>query len=427
MSLSPSSSSPSFLPIATIQHDFLDVLSDVYAGTVPSENVWLSCYKEGEPSVHGKVDVRLHQQDRELVVLNGRDGVQMERISNCRYRARCDSLGITSVNILNPTQTYADPIQSDARLPHQIPCFDISSSSSTTILASALSDGSVSLYELGPEASPRARSPYTPCPSHSTTPFAMGELHKSTITAIHILPRTSPVLVSAGFDFRIHVTPILPSSSTVMTLAPSNTLTGHTRAITSLIPLLDSAVISGGKEGTIRLWDIGTGQTAMWSTRGMCAPSAFASTGEDRNTVWTALADGSAQAFDVRARDSVATVEAAVTGSKSLNSAACDANGQRLVLGGSDGIVSEVDLRTISLRARWRRSGASVEALAILADGRTLVAGEDGLPYVVKSVDDVEVVEELVFGDVEATRCVRVRGDEAWISGDGGAVRRYSL
>ena len=70
---------PIFLPITTVQHDFETVVTDVREGTVPSEDFWISCYHQNEPSVHGKVRAELEENDRHLVLLKGRDGVQIER------------------------------------------------------------------------------------------------------------------------------------------------------------------------------------------------------------------------------------------------------------------------------------------------------------------------------------------------------------
>ena len=73
--------SPVTLPAATIQDDFTTVFSEVHAGIIPSENVWLSCYKDGEPSVHGKIAVSLHEKDRDRVELVGTGGVELTRRS----------------------------------------------------------------------------------------------------------------------------------------------------------------------------------------------------------------------------------------------------------------------------------------------------------------------------------------------------------
>lgn len=54
-------------------------MTDVREGTVPSEDFWISCYHQNEPSVHGKVRAELDEGNRHLVLLKGRDGVQIER------------------------------------------------------------------------------------------------------------------------------------------------------------------------------------------------------------------------------------------------------------------------------------------------------------------------------------------------------------
>ena len=99
-----------------------------------------------------------------------------------------------------------------------------------------------------------------------------------------------------------------------------------------------------------------------------------------------------------------------------------------LLFGGSRGVAGAYDLRAGQIRARWTRSGAPIETVAALPKGRALIGGEDGLPYVTDLMENVPRLEaELVFGDVEGVRCARVRGDEAWLAGDGGVVRRYTL
>ena len=90
--------SPVTLPAATIQDDFTTVLSEVHAGIIPSENIWLSCYKDGEPSVHGKISVSLHEKDRDRVELVGAGGVELTRTSQ--------------VSILLGGKTFICPIRS---------------------------------------------------------------------------------------------------------------------------------------------------------------------------------------------------------------------------------------------------------------------------------------------------------------------------
>jgi hypothetical protein len=99
--------SPVTLPAATIQDDFTTVLSEVHAGIIPSENIWLSCYKDGEPSVHGKISVSLHEKDRDRVELVAAGGVKLTRTSQvsillggkafiCPIRSFCSLIFVTT-------------------------------------------------------------------------------------------------------------------------------------------------------------------------------------------------------------------------------------------------------------------------------------------------------------------------------------------
>ena len=72
---------PILLPIATIQTDFQSLINDVLVGLIPEDSFWLSCYKTGEQSVHGKVHLALNEHDRDVVDFTGVGGVQFARES----------------------------------------------------------------------------------------------------------------------------------------------------------------------------------------------------------------------------------------------------------------------------------------------------------------------------------------------------------
>ena len=63
------------LPISSIQPDFEAVINEVKEGIVPEDSFWLSFYKSGETSIHGKVTLTLDEKDRNLVLYEGKDGV----------------------------------------------------------------------------------------------------------------------------------------------------------------------------------------------------------------------------------------------------------------------------------------------------------------------------------------------------------------
>ena len=81
---------PIVLPIATVQTDFRSIVDDVLNGLVPEDNFWLSCYKTGEQSVHGKVHLSLNEHDRNLVDYNGKGGVELNKtgVSSCPSDSR---------------------------------------------------------------------------------------------------------------------------------------------------------------------------------------------------------------------------------------------------------------------------------------------------------------------------------------------------
>lgn len=67
-------SSPLSLPIVTVQPTTPSVIQDVHSGLMPSDKIWVSCYKADEPSVHAKVQVSLDEVRRDIVDLTSVEG-----------------------------------------------------------------------------------------------------------------------------------------------------------------------------------------------------------------------------------------------------------------------------------------------------------------------------------------------------------------
>ena len=281
--------------------------------------------------------------------------------------------------------------------------------------------------------SPSATATYPTPTTHVLQPTVTTKLHRSVVNALEILSGTSPdpLLASAGSDFTINITR-LPTSElpndTLPSLSPTLSFKGHLGPVVSLLPLSNDSLLSASTDGSIRMWDIQSGtQKAMWT---MPKPAvAFAAAGDDASgSAWVALADGNVRLIDMRASTSAERWSAGVT----ARAIAVSANGQEIALGAANGTVMLFDVRGSSIREQWRRSGAPAECVSFAPGGRILVGGDDGLPYLVDVSRGVGNdagwhVSELVFGNVEAVRALRVSGDLVYMAGDGGVVRKYQL
>jgi len=152
-----------------------------------------------------------------------------------------------------------------------------------------------------------------------------------------------------------------------------------------------------------------------------------AATDDASGGAWVALADGNVRLVDTRASTSAAQWSARGT----ARAIAVSASGREVALGAADGTATLYDVRGGSIREQWRRGGAPVECVSFAPSGRVVVGGEDGLPYLVDFTRGGEhaglLVSELVFGNVEAVRALRVSGELVYVAGDGGVVRKYQL
>ena len=267
--------------------------------------------------------------------------------------------------------------------------------------------------------------------AHVIQPIVTTKLHRSVVNALEILPGTSPdpLLASAGSDFTINITRLpISSSSTPPSLAPLLSFKGHLRPVVALLPLPNDALLSASTDGSLRQWDIQSGaQKAVWTMPKPAVALAAATDDASGCTAWVALADGDVRLVDTRANTSATRWSAGVT----ARAMAVSASGQEVVLGAADGMVTLFEVRGGSTREQWRRSGAPVECVSFASGGRVVVGGEDGLPYLVDFTRTGGhaglLVGELVFGNVEAVRALRVSGELVYMAGNGGVVRKYQL
>ncbi|KAI9064068.1 WD40 repeat-like protein [Trametes sanguinea] len=453
---------PNILPICTVQHDFQVVVKDVLDGLVPEEKFWVSCYKCGEPSVHGKAVASLDDRDRNLVIYEGRDGIQFKHHGRDVFSIACPGLGISDTRIALPSTAYPNPLEPEIRK-GQITAFDVAPDG--TQFATGYHDGSVYIR---------------PTSSTHGSPSATSRSHLSTVTALQFFP-SSRVLLTAGADFSLTILPADPPESTPYTtkkLTPARTLRGHTRAITSTAIIARGRnVLSGSKDGTIRLWDVPSGSQirtlaagtnhfvpvlAMSAGERWSAPeTGLAADGAPEDVdprevetgdkvVFCALQDGSFELFDLRTKRAVFRPSVGLPGARSaLQALAYSPTHHLLATGSASGLVSLYDVRTLGDTATtaFRRNEAPIEDVSFVdlsaarfnlstpttaesevATGALglAIATEDGLPYVAEILPDrPRVRTELVGTDCDAVRFVRVAGHDVWSAADDGVVRRY--
>ncbi|KII89068.1 hypothetical protein PLICRDRAFT_91516 [Plicaturopsis crispa FD-325 SS-3] len=430
------------LPIATIQPTFAEVISDVRAGLIPQDTFWVSCYRADAPSVHAKVDVTLHGTDRDRVLFAVREGdVDFAESDNGAYIVACASLGIPPTTVVLPTTEYTDPERANPQQPHKITAF--AASPDGTQFATGFLDGTVRIY-----------------PAGAAKPHLTARPHLSTVSFLSFFP-SSRVVLTAGADFTITVLPAEPPSAAPARTAPARTLRGHTRTITATaIVARGRNVVSAALDGSVRLWDVSSGaQIRVWLARtgveAICLaeiPGGLGSGQEaavdDREVdtagkvVFAALSDGSVEAFDLRRQSAAVLRLPPQPASLSLAAIAYSpVRGGVLATGaGAGGGVCIWDVSKIQSGdaatplASWRRNTAGIASLAFVGES-LVVAGADGLPYVVRLNGEedvatkVETVAELVGGDCYPVRVVQARDGEGevWTAGDDGVVRVYKV
>ncbi|KAI0352369.1 WD40 repeat-like protein [Trametes cingulata] len=449
------------LPICTVQHDFQAVVKEVLDGIVPEDTFWVSCYKYGEPSVHGKAVAALDEHNRDLVLYQGRDGIQFRDNGAALYSVACPSLHIGDTRIVVPSTAYSIP--SDVRKQTHITAFDVAPDGSQ--FATGYFDGSVYIR---------------PATSSSAPPSATSKPHLSTVTCLRFFP-SSRVILTAGADFSLSILPADPpesSSYTTTKVNPARTLRGHTRAVTSTAIIARGRnVLSASKDGTIRLWDVPSSSQIRTLAAGSnhFVPVTALSSGERRKdfagdaasqdapddldprevetsdkVVFCALQDGSFELFDLRTKRATFRSQVTAPSARSaLQTIAYNWERNLVATGSASGLVSVYDVRTLGEgpTVTFRRNEAPIEELAFveLTGDRSgfaqipsnsdagvpievgvAIATEDGLPYIAQLGSSGPTVRaELVGTDCDAVRFVKVVGQDVWTAADDGVVRRY--
>ena len=249
-------------------------------------------------------------------------------------------------------------------------------------------------------------------------------------------------------------------------LSVARTFKGHKAAVTDThIVGVGKTVYSCGKDGSIRLWDVGQASKigSTLTSEGfnpilrMSAASAAntistdpGASSEEGHVIYAALQNGSFNVFDTRTSTLVYASPLARR-AHPLLSIAHDSSSQLLATGTTAGVVEIYDTRQLPSSSSspsnplcsFKRSDSSIDDLLFTDSSRAppslLVATGDGFPFRVsisELSDGPQVVEEYAAHADEGVRVIRTRhrqyivndrqGEfDIWTAGDDGLARRY--
>ncbi|KAG2006284.1 ribosome assembly protein 4 [Coprinopsis cinerea AmutBmut pab1-1] len=256
---------PQVLPVVTVQPTLGEVLHEVQEGIIPLERVWISCYKNSEPSVHGKYIAVLDNVDRDLVTLSKEEpGIEFDFIGNGNhgheFKASCPSLGIPETKILLPSQEYNNLDRTNTKRPQPITAFDVSPDVSR--FAVGYGDGSIFVY-------PTSSIPGKPSFLQHKPPASQSKVstrpHVSEVTTLKFFP-SSRVLLTGGLDFSLSIVsaelPDPAPNAEPQKVEPVRTFRGHSRSVTGTAILGPGRnFLSSSADSTVKLWDAPSGTT----------------------------------------------------------------------------------------------------------------------------------------------------------------------
>ncbi|GFZ46381.1 hypothetical protein JCM24511_04628 [Saitozyma sp. JCM 24511] len=362
------------VPYIDIQHDALAVLDDVEQGTVMREDIWISGYKAGSSSVHGKA--RVEMQEGGGASLTPRDGVNVERTSKTNFLVSVPALQVERLPVRFPRQVIYPPYQKKTSLTPALQINSLAYSSTRHKLVVGGPDGYCALLPTGQEARVKEE-----------TVLLKG--HVGDVLDVKFFP-SGEVILTTSSDLSIRIFGLDGANP--------RTLKGHHRAPTSTAILgVGKQILSGSKDGTVRLWDIGGArELRAWSTEGRApvealvlldGPAAVAELGLGVEDEWAVLAftqAGNVEVFYPTRKAESAPGRMALGVAGQLVTVAYDPERKILATGHSSGVVSLRHLSALkdgetSPPTLIRRNESPVHSLA-WAEGDLLMGTAAGLP-----------------------------------------------
>ncbi|WVR04980.1 hypothetical protein IAU60_001992 [Kwoniella sp. DSM 27419] len=220
-----------------IQHDAMAVFDDVEQAVVMAEDIYVSAYRAGSSSVHGKVKVS--QRDGGGSDLVSRDGVRLERVSKTTFDLSVPGLKVDRLPIRFPRQVLNPAYKRSTSVDAPLHINSLALNPKTSHMVVGGPDGYCAVL---------------PTALDSEEKEVQLKGHVGDVRDVKWFP-SGEVILTASSDLSIRIygrDGINP-----------RTLRGHTRAITAVHILgIGKQILSASKDGTVRLWDVGPGREA---------------------------------------------------------------------------------------------------------------------------------------------------------------------
>ncbi len=185
----------------------------------------------------------------------------------------------------------------------------------------------------------------------------------------------APPIGALGFSPDGRFIAVASKESEVLVLTASDgsrafTLEGHQGAVTALDFSPDGKIIaSGGADGTVRLWDMGSKKQKQ-SLQAGAAVTALALSNDDKRLA-AGTEDGAVRIWDPRSGKLVKKVDG---GGEAVLALAFSPHRSLLVSGGVDQVIRVFHADAGSLRSVWTGHGGRIFSLSFAPDGETLAS-----------------------------------------------------